>query len=183
MHSLQGHFLVAAPHQLDPNFVQTVVLVVKHSDQGAFGLIINCRREPHDVMQWQNKARRRGFKKTEIYFGGPVTGPLMALHCHRLLGEIEILPGLFFSGIEENVFAVMRQRQSNCRIFVGYTGWGPQQLEYEIEQGVWRSIEATAERVFSASEDVWDELHYKAVEILFQGLFHLTNIPLDPLLN
>ena len=41
MNSFQGHFLLAAPHQLDPNFVEAVILVVEHSNRGAFGLILN----------------------------------------------------------------------------------------------------------------------------------------------
>ena len=48
MKSLQGHFLVAAPHQLDPNFVEAVILVVEHADRGAFGVIVNCPRDRHE---------------------------------------------------------------------------------------------------------------------------------------
>ena len=48
MNSLQGHLLLAGPHQLDPNFVETVILVVEHADRGAFGVIVNCPRDRHD---------------------------------------------------------------------------------------------------------------------------------------
>ena len=48
MKSLQGHFLVAAPHQLGPNFVEAVILVVEHADHGAFGVIVNCPRDRHE---------------------------------------------------------------------------------------------------------------------------------------
>ncbi|MGO9108144.1 MAG: YqgE/AlgH family protein [Thermoguttaceae bacterium] len=183
MHFLQGQLLVAVPHQLDPNFVQTVILVLRHSDQGAFGLIINCPRERSNGALLQTKSRRRSFKKANLYFGGPVTGPLMAVHRDRSLGEIEILPDLFFSGNEENVLAVMRRKRQPCRIFVGYTGWAPRQLEYEIDRGAWRTLEATAERVFSRSADLWHELHREALETMYRGIFHLRYIPSDPMLN
>src|SRR5271166_1382791 len=183
MKSLQGHLLVAAPHQLDPNFVATVILVVQHSDRGAFALVINRPRERSDGVLWRSKAERRSNKKADLYYGGPVTGPLMAVHCDPALGEIEILPGLFFSGGEENVLAAMRGKRQPCRIFTGYTGWGPKQLEYEVDQGVWRTVEATVERVFSRSEDLWYELHTEALETMYRGIFNLRYVPRDPLLN
>jgi putative transcriptional regulator len=173
MHLLQGHLLVAVPQQRDPNFEQTVILVVKHSDQGTFGLILNCPRKRSDGVLCQSKAGRRRCKKANLYYGGPVTGPLMAVHCHPGLGEIEILPGLFFSGSEENVLAVLKRKQQPCRIFAGYAGWGPKQLDDEIGKGAWRTVKATAERVFSCSEDLWLDLHSEALRTMCQTTFHL----------
>ena len=54
MNSFQGHFLVAAPHQLDPNFVKAAILVVEHTDRGAFGVIVNGaqrRKQPPPAAQ------------------------------------------------------------------------------------------------------------------------------------
>jgi len=183
MHFFQGNLLVAAPHQLDPNFVQGVILVVKHSDQGAFGLIVNRPRKRSDDVLRQSKAGRHSHEKANLYFGGPVTGPLMAVHRDRILGEIEILPGLFFSGGEENVLAVMRRKRQPCRIFAGYTGWGPKQLEYEIELGVWRTVDATAERVLFPNPDLWYELHREAVETMYREILHVRYVPRSPILN
>lgn len=183
MQFLQGSLLVAVPHQLDPNFVQTVILVVRHSDRGALGLIVNCPREPRDGLPGQRKVGRPGDNKATIYLGGPVTGPLMAVHCNPALGEIEILPGLFFSGDEENVHAIMQRKQRPCRIFAGYTGWGPKQLEYEINEGVWRTVEATAERVFASSEGLWYGLHCEALVTMYRAILQVEHIPSDPMLN
>jgi putative transcriptional regulator len=55
--SLQGHFLVAAPHQVDPNFVEAVILVVAHADPGAFGVIVNCPRGRHEGISQKRKAK------------------------------------------------------------------------------------------------------------------------------
>jgi putative transcriptional regulator len=173
MQFLQGRFLVAAPQQLDPNFAQAVILVVKHSDQGAFGLIINCPRSQSEGVLCQSKAGRSNDKRANRYFGGPVAGPLMALHCHPALGEVEVLPGLFFSGGKENVLAVMHQSQPPCRIFTGYSGWGPGQLDNEIGQGVWRTTEANVERVFSHSNRLWRDLHGEAPRKKSRTIFHL----------
>jgi len=48
MNSLQGYILVANPHQLDPDFIEAVVLVVEHDDRGAMGVIVNCPRDQHE---------------------------------------------------------------------------------------------------------------------------------------
>ena len=58
MKSLQGHFLVAAPHQLDPNFVRAVILVVGHTQRAAFGVIVNDPAEERSRLQQRNSRRR-----------------------------------------------------------------------------------------------------------------------------
>ena len=80
MKSLQGHFLVAAPHQLDPNFVEAVILVVKYGDRGAFGVIVNCPRDRHEGISQPRITKPRWPEGSGLYFGGPVAGPLMAVH-------------------------------------------------------------------------------------------------------
>ena len=59
MKSLQGYFLVATPHQLDPNFVETVILVVEHADRGAFGVIVNCPGNRQEGTSPQRSTRPR----------------------------------------------------------------------------------------------------------------------------
>ena len=127
MHSLQGHL----PGGGSPiNSIRTSYN--GHSGRATLGS--GGGRPDHQLpaaaqrrRPGQNKAGRRSDKKANLYLGGPVTGPLMAVHCDPALGEIEILPGLFFSGGEENVHAIMRRKGQPCRVFTGYTGWGPGQ--------------------------------------------------------
>lgn len=57
MKSLQGHFLVAAPHQLDPNFAAAVILVVEHADRRALGVLVNCPRDRHEGISRQRSTR------------------------------------------------------------------------------------------------------------------------------
>ena len=107
----------------------------------------------------------------------------MAVHCDSALGEIEILPSLFFSGSEENVFAVMRRKRRPCGSLPAYAGWGPKQLEYEIDQGVWRRGRRPPPSGSSRSDDLWYELHGEAVETMYRAMLHLRYIPRDPMLN
>ncbi len=183
MKSVQGHFLVAGPHQHDPNFVETVVLVVEDSDQGAFGVILNC--------PWERNQRFPPTSKTEwplsgnarVYFGGPITGPLMAVHTDESLAEHEILPCVFFAGKEKNVLHLIRQTKHPCKVFTGYSGWGPGQIADEIERGVWRVVPATADQIFSRCYRLWEQLARKVLEIQLKIVLNVRHIPADTQLN
>ena len=150
MNSLQGHLLVAVPHQLDPNFVETVILVVAHTNRGAMGVILNRPKPQRRQPLWQRRTRRQPGKPA-LYFGGPVTGPLMAVHTDPSHSEMRIMPGVFFSGKKENVLAALRNKRQLCKLFLGYVGWGPRQLEYEVQIGVCASSPARSERYFPAA--------------------------------
>ncbi|MGA2616781.1 MAG: YqgE/AlgH family protein [Thermoguttaceae bacterium] len=184
MDTLQGHLLVAAPHQLDPNFARTTALVVQHTDRGAFGLIVNCRERERPGLFWQRAPKRRRLVgRRRPYFGGPVAGPLMAVHTDPFLAEIEILPDVFFTANEKHILTLVRQLQQPYKVFAGYVGWGAQQLDLEVAQGIWRSMPATADYVFSARTDLWDELSRQIFELVLHSVFHIKHIPQDPLLN
>ncbi len=156
--SFQGHFLVAAQHQLDPNFVEAVILVVEHAERGAFGVIVNRPRDRQAVISRQSGAKRRRPKREGVFFGGPISGPLMAVHMDRSFAEIEVVPGVFFAGKDKKVRALMRSREQPCKVFAGYAGWASGQLEQEVQDGVWRAVPATAERIFASDDNLWEEL-------------------------
>ena len=182
MNSLQGSFLVAAPHQLDPNFAKSIVLVVAHTSRGAFGIVVNDTRE--ESGRFQLRDSQRGSRRTVGFVrGGPITGPPMAIHTSAILGERQIMPGVFFSAKEKNVLRLMRQLQHRCKLFLGYAGWSPNQLEYELDQGVWRVVPATTEEIFSDDGDLWERLTRRANRMQLRIMFNIENIPADPQLN
>jgi len=115
--------------------------------------------------------------------GGPIAGPLMAVHSDQAFAEHEILPGVFFAGKEKNVLLLIGQGKHPCKVFTGYTGWGPRQLEYEIEQGVWRVAPAAADQIFSSSDRLWEELTRQDFEIQWSVLLNVRHIPADPQWN
>jgi putative transcriptional regulator len=183
MNSLQGHFLAASPHQLDPDFIEAVVLVVEHDDLGAMGVIVNCPRDRHEGISPQRSAQRRWPEEPRLYFGGPMTGPLMAVHADEACAGIEILPGVFLEEEEERVFTLMRSTERPYKAFTGYTGWEPRQLEHEIECGIWRAIPATAAEIFSNGDNLWERLLREALDSLLQVLFNVKHIPSDASVN
>ena len=183
VNSLQGQLLVATPQQLDPNFVEAVILVVEHAERGTFGVIVNCPSDRRGGNSQPPRTKRRGLASSRLYFGGPVTGPLMAVHTDKDFAEIEVLPGVFFAGKEKNVRALQRSREQPCKVFRGYVGWGPRQLEHEVEYGIWRTIPATAAKIFSNADSLWERLLRQACDALLQVTCNIKYIPADASLN
>jgi putative transcriptional regulator len=182
MNSYQGHFLVATPHQLDPNFVKTVILVVDHHPRGAFGVIVNDARAMRSLLRLGSVGRRFSERFRPAY-GGPVTGPLMAVHMNESSGERQLLPGVFFSGKRKVVLKLIWQTEQPCKVFIGYAGWGPRQLDFEVERGMWRVVPATPEQIFSETDDLWERLSWQASRRQLRSLFHIRHIPAYPGLN
>jgi putative transcriptional regulator len=182
MNSLKGQFLVAAQRQLDPNFAKTVILVCAHTEKTAFGVVVSRLRDGSDPSRQRSGTWCRPGKAT-LYRGGPVTGPLMAVHTRARFGEWQILPGVFFSRKENNVLALMRRSERLCRIFTGYVGWGQGQLDDEVQQGTWRVVPATPEQVFQADSDLWQQLSVLASRMQLRSMLRIRYFPLDPLLN
>jgi putative transcriptional regulator len=183
MNSLQGYFLAANPRQLDPDFIEAVVLVVEHDDRGAIGVIVNCPRDQHEKISRQRNTKRRWPEEPRLYFGGPVTSPLMAVHADGASAGIEIVPGVFFEAEEEHVFTLMRSTEQPYKAFTGYAGWGPRQLEHEVECGIWRAIPATAAEIFSNGDNLWARLLRQAIDSLLQVMCNVKYIPSDASLN
>lgn len=182
-HGFSSRRFAAAPHELDPNFIETVILVVEHSDKGGFGVILNrpTERKHSFSRELRNKPPLPGMPN--LYCGGPVTGPYLAVHTLESYAEREILPGVFFSGQEDNVFAVMRRKLQPYKIFLGYSGWGAGQLEFEVAKGIWRVVHGTAEGVFAENAELWEDLSRQFYELQLRALLHVKHFPANPMLN
>lgn len=160
MPSLAGSFLVAKTILQDPNFNQTVVLVLQHGKEGAFGLVVN---RPADVEG----------APFPVFSGGPCSmNGLLMLHGH---GEwstseggamTEVAPGIYM-GDNSCVTRVTDPPEGiplRFRMFTGYSGWGPDQLEGELAAGAWMIVPATGELLFNTPvDDLWDRLAPPAI--------------------
>jgi len=150
MSSLVGHFLVARPVLDDPNFKRTVVLILQHGPEGAFGLVVN-RPVESDKLPFP------------IYVGGPckLEGMLL-LHGHSDWLENsedgQVCPGVFLgdSACAERVAEAESCVGLRFKMFSGYAGWGPRQLERELAERSWAVVRATGEQVFDTpADDLW----------------------------
>ncbi len=183
MESLKGHFLVASSHLLDPNFVRTVVLLVHHTDQGAFGVVLNRPADRTIAQLWEKVGESPCECQEPFYVGGPVSGPLMAIHNHPSLAELEIVPGLYFAAQRDNLEKLIQQQEHAFRVFVGHSGWGGGQLENELAQGAWLTTPATPDYVFYDEVDLWKRVTQQIGRSMLQDMLKLKGMPKDAGLN
>jgi len=156
--SLQGHLLVAPPHQLDPDFVKTVTLLIQHSEQQAVGVVLNRPSSRTISEVWRGLYKKACGCEQNVNSGGPVPGPLMAVHSSEPFSEIEILPGVYYAVTKKNLDKLVRQADQQLKIFDSHAGWGPGQLEQQLAAGDWLSVPSTVDQVFSDDAGLWDEV-------------------------
>lgn len=156
MPSLAGKFLVARPVLKDPNFSQSVVLLLQHGSVGAFGLVVN------------RPAKAEGLP-FPVFFGGPCESQgLLLLHGHQEWVEstddkpqAEVAPSIFLgdSSCLKRITDPVPGQPLRFRIFVGTSGWGPNQLEGELAAGAWAVVPASGEQLFGTPiDDLWEAL-------------------------
>lgn len=164
------YLLVATPALLDPNFVQAVVLMAHHDDEGAMGWIVNRRHEKPVRELLAPDQRESVHARTPLHLGGPVPADALLAVFHDALDGVEsaaIAPGLFVSR-SADVLPLLFSRAPEPdlvrgRLVFGYSGWGAGQLEREMEEGAWLALPYEEELAFSARID---ELWRRAFERL-----------------
>lgn len=183
MESLEGHLLVASPQLLDPNFARALVLLVEHNDEGAFGVVVN--RPVGKTLQelWREVGSSPCHSRQPIYLGGPVPGPLLALHNRPGLAEAEPAPGVFFAAKKQHLDSLVLTEDPAYKIFIGHSGWGAGQLENELREGAWRTLPASAELVFSTDDDLWEAVFRQIGQTLLKSILNLDELPPDPTVN
>ena len=183
MSSLQGHFLVASPHLGDGNFFRSVVLMIKHDYEGAFGLLLNrpTTSTVADIMRMV--AEEEIDCDRPIYLGGPVSGPLVALHRMKSCAEAEVLPGVFFAAHKDQLLKLVGQSKKPFRLFTGYSGWAGGQLEGELEAGGWLTLPATKDLVFYEPDDLWDQVVHSIGQDILGPAIKTRHLPENPSLN
>jgi len=183
MSSLQGQFLVASPHLGDGNFYRSVVLIIKHDDEGAFGLVLN-RPTVNTVRDvWRMITEQDLDCDRPIYVGGPVQGPPICLHRLKSCAEAEVLPGVYFSASKSELHKIVSQKSKPFRLFLGYAGWAGGQLEGEMKVGGWLTVAADKSLVFDDREDLWEEVVRSIGQQIMAPAIKTKHVPRDPSLN
>jgi putative transcriptional regulator len=158
--SYAGCFLIAKPVLQDPNFNRTVVFLLAHNAEGAFGLVVN-RPSDAEGLPWP------------LFTGGPCPSPgLLMLHGHpewaepsaeseEQTREPELAPGIFSGDASclDRATQTEEDQVLRFRVFSGYAGWGGGQLEGEMAAGAWAVVQATGDVLFDTPvEELWDRL-------------------------
>ena len=128
MKSLQGQLLVATPRLGDENFFRAVVLMVEHTDDGALGVVLNRVAQQPVKELWAEVSEVPCESQRKINLGGPVSGPLLALHTNSEWSELEILSGVYLAAQKDFLDQLVQQEGYRWRIYLGHAGWGGGQL-------------------------------------------------------
>ena len=160
--SVAPGLLIAMPSLQDPNFDHSVLLLCDHSAEGAFGIVINRpSKVPVETVCEEFGIPWSGQSETPIYSGGPVdVGRGWILHSSELRaeGDLEVMDGLTLSSSRVVLDEYARDPEGPFRLFMGYAGWGPSQLDQEIAEGSWLTAPVNADFVFkTAAPEYWRE--------------------------
>jgi putative transcriptional regulator len=162
--NLAGKLLIAMPDMSDPRFAKTVIYMCAHSEEGAMGLVIN-KPQPNvnfgQLLDQLDIPKGQNMREAMLHFGGPVerqrgfvlhgndymadTGTLEVDDTFRMTATLEVLEDI-----------AMGKGPAVSMLALGYSGWGPGQLEYEIAANGWLSCAPTEEVVFGTKNaDKW----------------------------
>ncbi len=180
--SFQGQLLLASSRLVDPNFARSIVLMISHGKEGALGLVLNRPLEMTVKEACEQVLETTCDIEDPLHQGGPCEGPLMVLHTKPTAVQLEpeVVPGIHFTTDREKIEALLHDEEIAAKYFVGYSGWGPGQLETEIESGSWIRTAATKELIFDEKTDQWSRL--MTASTLGQNI-RPEQIPDDPSLN
>ena len=158
--SVAPALLLSMPQLDDPNFKQSVVLLCHHSDQGAWGLVLN--RPTNRAATVMSESGTPVSTGIEVWLGGPVE---LESGC-ILLGEmpdegeaLRVCDGLFVSGSQALLHRLLgAPSPGRLRLLMGYAGWGPGQLEHELRQSAWLISEVDLDIVFETEASaMWEK--------------------------
>ena len=175
--SLVGHFLIASPSLKDPNFEKTVTLVCEQNESGSLGLIIN-KPLHHDLDDVINQMNLNEVNTSDVSFlqGGPVgLDRGFVIHNSGMWNNTtEINENTFITSSRDIIDDIIDgQGPSHSLFIVGYSGWGPGQLESELMTNSWISAPYDPTIVFDVdTESRWeksiDSLGIKSINIIDQ---------------
>lgn len=175
--------MVASPKLGDPNFFRSVVLLVRHNEEGALGVVLN---RPSDTLLkevWSKVSETPCETTAVIHHGGPCAGPLMAIHTSEFCAESEVLPHLYFAADKDKLEQLVLQPTEVARFYAGYAGWQAGQLEAEMQEEAWFHTPAKKKHAFWPQDDLWEEVcRVLSATTRIAGI-KLKHQPPDPSLN
>jgi putative transcriptional regulator len=157
---LTGQLLVATPEMRDPRFVETVIYMVKHSAEGAFGLVINrplAKGPVEDLLKGFGIDSSGAKVENIVHYGGPVSPRAgFVLHSDDVLLEesAKVANGIAMTSDPKLIEAMAQGKGPRQSLFImGYAGWAPGQLEGELKAGSWFVVSGDKTLIFGQDAD------------------------------
>lgn len=160
---LTGQMLVAMPQMLDERFVKSVIYMCAHTEDGAMGLVVNKMLEDinfPDLLDQLDINSKTKSKNIGVHFGGPVeSGRGFVLHSseYQQDGTMVIGPQIALTATTDILRDIAEgEGPAKSLLALGYAGWGPGQLDAELQANGWLSVDAEPEIVFgNEPEKAW----------------------------
>lgn len=177
-----GILLIADPFLKDPNFLRTVVFMCEHKEEGSFGFVLNRKYENTlDELIPELEGH-----KVPVYYGGPVQkDTIHFLHQYptEIPGGVEVIKGVYWGGDFPAIIDLIKNNQLDyrkIRFYIGYSGWNDGQLQNEMEEKTWLTVNASRKIIFHPDyKEIWkDSLRQLGGEYEM-----MINFPIDPQLN
>jgi len=161
--NLTNHFLIAMPSLEDGNFSRSVTYICEHNENGALGITINRPSEislSEILYQLQIKQMPAEIKDQTVLSGGPVQtdrGFILHSPIGKWDSSLKVTENIAVTTSQDIIQAIANNEgPENSLIALGYAGWGPGQLEYEISENSWLNCPATEDILFkTAIEKRW----------------------------
>ncbi len=169
-------FLIAKDGLPDPNFGNSVVLMTPTENEGSIGIIVN---KPTRIPLSKLFPDMPKLAKLDdrVFFGGPVSlqSVSFVFRADKAPEDaLELMKGVYISSDNDLLRELLSREKptESLRVFVGYAGWAPGQLEGEIARGDWHQLNADARSLFDRKpENLWHDLDFKASAT--QAMFRL----------
>lgn len=185
--SLVGKLLIASTVAPASVFHQSVCLIVHQDTEAIVGLLLNrpIVTPPTGLLkQWLEpspedpESSSAGLRLPELaaaddqpassrggaamHFGGPLSGPLLALHGLPQAAEAEASPGIYVAAAQQNLQQLVQQHTTDFRLIIGHCGWSVQQMHDELLAGYWHLLPSTPENTLRLHDDLWPLLIHRA---------------------
>jgi len=177
----EGRVLIAEPGLIDLNFKRSVVFLAEHNENGTIGFVLNR------ILNYNLTDLLPDFPdfKAQISLGGPVSP--QSIHFIHTLGDIipettHVVDNIYWGGSFDSLKSLMIAKKISSKqilFFVGYSGWGKDQLEREITEGSWVVSSLNPIQIFGGGEDLW----ISTVRQLGKNFKPWTLYPEDPSMN
>ena len=154
MNDYFGKLLIASSKLDATPFCRSVIYVFQDNDNATVGVILNRPADNQVQEAWRGMVGSHSSDGL-LSIGGPLAGPVFAIHCEQEAGEAVLPNGFFTATKEQNLQFIAKNHAHPYQVFFGLSGWQKGQLAQEIANGNWLAAEPENEIFFSNECDLW----------------------------
>lgn len=177
MNEFFGKLLIASPKLDNTPFCRSVIYVLQDNDNATVGVILNRPAGDQVHAAWRNMVGPQHSTDGLLSIGGPLAGPVFAIHCEQEAGEAVLPNGLFTATQEDNLQFLAKNHQHPYQVFFGLSGWEKGQLAQEIANGNWLATEPDNEIFFSNESDLWKKAIRMIQNHFVKNVLNIKHIP------